>query len=226
MQNKKIGIAVGTAFGACILLLTGCSVAGNWGYSPLTKDYQFEADSLTGILINSNHSALSIYASDLVTDIQVTIKGRKPDVNNTTVQDNGGTLTVTGANRQSRSVYITIIVPKNSSYNYEASALSGSVTINTLQGKDFEIVSNNGDISFSDIQAENIEITADNGMVTFDNVHNGNHHIKSDSGTVIVNNSSGETLFIENNNGTIRGGNLEYKIITPISSNGTIDIQE
>ncbi len=36
----------------------------------------------------------------------------------------------------------------------------------------------------------------------------------------------GVKLFIENNNGTIRGINLDYKEITPISSNGTIDIQE
>lgn len=226
MQKKGLGMIVAIACGACVVLLTGFSVLGGWGNTLVKEDYQFTSEGLTGILVNSNNSTLTISSSNLVADIQVTIEGRKPDVNNTSVQNDDGMLTVTGSKSQSRSVFITITVPQSSCFNYEATVLSGSITATNLQGKDFALLSNNGDISFSNIQVENIEITADNGMVNFDNVCNGNHYIKSDSGTVIVKNSSGEALFIENDNGTIRGGNLEYKTITPISSNGTVDIQE
>lgn len=140
---------------------------------------------------------MNIAASDLVTDIQVTIEGRKSDVKNTSIQDKDSILAVSGSQHQSRNVYIIIVVPIDSYFDYEASILSGSVVVNSLHGKEFTILSDNGDISFGDIQSESIEITANNGMVNIDNVHNGNHHLKSDSGTIIVTNSSGEHCLLK-----------------------------
>lgn len=224
MKRNVTGIIIGIVCGMCVLFLVGFSILSNWGIITMKKECRIKTNGLGRIFVNSDYSTLNIYPDDFATDIQVIIEGRKRDVYNTSVQSFNNTLRISGTNGQSHNVCITIVVPKNSSYCYEADVLSGSVALRGLQGNDFIICCNNGEVVLSDVQTENLEITADNGAVTIDSLRGRSHSVKSHSGTVVVTNSSGETLLIESDNGTIQGENLEYKTITPISENGTVDM--
>lgn len=146
------------------------------------------------------------------------VKYTESDLEKYEVTENNGTLQIEKKSKNGISFSFftsdhdtVITVPKNYLGEIKAYNDCGSVEVDNVKGKDFEISSDSGSIKMNQIECKNLKVDGDAGSISIDELSGERMEVKATSGSIKMKNMSATDLNVDNDCGGIELSDVSVK---------------